>query len=92
MPAEDLAAAVGSFAPDLVALSITQTLNLPSAALAVRAQRDAGVDVPILVGGVLLREHPELWKDLGADGCARSAAEALALGPELVEAAQKRDP
>jgi len=38
-----------------------------------------------MVGGPPFRAAPDLWKQLGADGSAESAAQAVELGDRLVQ-------
>ena len=46
---------------------------------------EAGAGVQILVGGYPFNHSPELWRRVGADGSARDAEEAIALGARLVD-------
>lgn len=72
---------------DLVAVGATLSLHLRNVARFVeRVRADREFDrVPILVGGAPFRVVPDLWRAVGADGMAASAAEAVALGARLVE-------
>jgi methanogenic corrinoid protein MtbC1 len=67
---------------------LISTLMLPSA-LRVREVRDklmeAGQHVKIVVGGAPFRFDPELWREVGADGCGQNATEALAIVRSLVK-------
>lgn len=73
--------------PHLVALGITMTYHLGTAAKLVELLRADGrcKDVKIIAGGYVLQEHGELWRTLGVDGCAADAAGAVTLGNELVD-------
>lgn len=85
VPRQDLTHAVAFFESDLLVLSAalsTQLKNVRRNIDAVRALPDR--DVKILVGGVVFEEAPTLWQDLGADGHAPAAEDAVALGDRLV--------
>jgi len=83
-PMQDVVRAVRAFGPDLVALSVGQTLHLREAAVAIEALRAEFPDLAILVGGPPFAIAPDLWRDLGASACAVSAREAIAEGERLV--------
>jgi MerR family transcriptional regulator, light-induced transcriptional regulator len=74
--------------PDLVALGVTMTYHLGTAAKVVERLRgdDRCSDVKIIAGGYVFQQHPELWRSLGVDGCAADAARAVTVGNELVNA------
>lgn len=77
MPATDLVQAVADFEPDVVALSAGLGINVRAVAQAVEAVRSAFPAVPVLVGGRPFALVDDLWKDVGADGCAPEAAAAV---------------
>jgi methanogenic corrinoid protein MtbC1 len=60
--------------------------NVESIARAVRTIRgvDGLNDLNILVGGRPFNQDPELWKQVGADGSARSAQEAVKLANRML--------
>lgn len=68
--------------PNLLALSVSTALTLRDAGdliATIRASTSiAGIKV--LIGGPPFRMVSELWRELGADGCAYSATEAVAQG------------
>lgn len=71
---------------DLLALSVSTSLSLRDAAMLIedlRATR-AIAKTNVLVGGTPFAVVPDLWRELGADGYAESAREAVALGNQLV--------
>jgi methanogenic corrinoid protein MtbC1 len=76
---EELVTRILSQPPSLVLVS---TLMLRSA-LRVKAVKDAlravGCHVPIVVGGAPFRLDPGLWREVGADGFGRDAADAIQL-------------
>jgi methanogenic corrinoid protein MtbC1 len=84
-PAEDVAAAVHDFEVDLVAVAAKLVLHVRATAEMVAAVRAAtpGRRLPILVGGTPFQVAPDLWRVLGADGCAGSAVEAVQVGERL---------
>lgn len=86
MPIADLAQAASEIRPDLIALSVGLPINLRSAAETIAALRSALPETKILVGGRPFAMISELWRDVGADGCAGSAEEAVRVGGELAEA------
>jgi methanogenic corrinoid protein MtbC1 len=73
--------------PDVLAISVTIPPNLKNAAALIAAVRaDPHIaSTRILVGGVPFNHIPDLWKQIGADGCARDAAGALAWANGKVE-------
>jgi methanogenic corrinoid protein MtbC1 len=77
-------AAVGA---DLVALSATMTFHVEKIAEVVAALHadKATRHVKVIVGGYLFSLAPDLWKRIGADGCATDATTALALGHRLTD-------
>ena len=72
--------------PDLLALSITLPENLNAAAdliRAVRAEKPLRA-LKIMAGGQALRDHPWGWKDIGADGTAANAEDAVKVANDLI--------
>ena len=69
-------------------------LNVDSVARLIRALRaEPGMgDLKILVGGRPFNLDPELWKRVGADGCARSAVDAVTVAKRLVTQEALRAP
>jgi methanogenic corrinoid protein MtbC1 len=84
-PAPDLLEAVRETRPDLLALSLSLALHVRATADLIAAVRAAfGSDAPpILVGGAPFAAVPDLWRVLGADAGATSAAEAVAFASRL---------
>jgi methanogenic corrinoid protein MtbC1 len=82
-PTRDIVGAIAARGAELLALSATMTFHLPTLREVigeVRASKAGGVR--ILVGGYPFNLAPGLWRDIGADGTGRDAAEALeALAP-----------
>lgn len=86
MPSRGLAKAIEVFQPDLLGLSVSLSTHLHTAADAIAAVRatEPGKSLKILIGGQALSVTPDLFKELGADAYASSAAEAVAVGRSLV--------
>lgn len=84
VPAAEIAAAVGDFDVDLLALSITLATQVGETIEAVKEARAVETDVKILVGGPLLEMAPELWRRVGGDGGASDVREALGTAARLV--------
>jgi methanogenic corrinoid protein MtbC1 len=70
---------VAERAPHVLAISATMSLNVQAVADLIAATRAAGNPTRILVGGRPFNSLPGLWKDVGADGYAPDAAEAIAV-------------
>lgn len=77
-PDDNLREALDDYEPDFVALSVALLSNLQSAARTIRTLKASHPQLPVLVGGAALRRVDGLWRDLGADGYAHSAADAIA--------------
>lgn len=71
---------VAERAPDVLAISATMPFHLQAVADLIAAARAAGNPPRILVGGAAFSSAPDLWEDIGADGYARDATEAIAVG------------
>jgi methanogenic corrinoid protein MtbC1 len=72
---------------ELLALSVSTALTLRDAGELIDAVRgsEAIERTKVLIGGPPFKAVQELWRELGADGCALSATEAINLGNQLVE-------
>ena len=71
--------------PDLLALSVSTALTLRDAGDLIDSIRatDSISGTMVLIGGSPFRLVQGLWKELGADGCAHSATEAVETGNRL---------
>lgn len=71
---------------DILAISATITFHVKSVANLIQAVRAATLPKPvkILVGGYPFNVEPELWRQVGADGWARGAQEAVATANALI--------
>jgi len=89
MPAAVLVDYVGQHRPDLLALSATMTFHLEGVAAMVRALRanQETRDLRIMVGGHAFNREPDLWREIGADGYARDAEDALGAAGRLAAGA-----
>jgi methanogenic corrinoid protein MtbC1 len=76
---------VAERAPDVLAISATMLYNASAVADLIAATRAAGNPPHILVGGAPFNSVPGLWKDVGADGYARDAAEAITVANSWFE-------
>ncbi len=85
-PADEAARAALDFEVDLVALGAKLSIHVRSAAAMISLVRaEPGTRrVPVIVGGLPFLLVPDLWKRIGADGSAPSAAGAVELGARLV--------
>jgi len=85
VPAEDLPSMVAYFDADLLLLGASLSVHLARVAETIKILRaDAGSTVRVLVGGSGFNDEPGLWRQLGADGFAATADEALQVGRALV--------
>jgi methanogenic corrinoid protein MtbC1 len=71
---------------DLFCVSATMTFHLDLVVPLVRAARASNPSekLKIMVGGAPFIKAPELWRQIGADGTAADAQEAVAVGNQLV--------
>lgn len=86
-PSGSLAALVDEWRPDVLALSVSLTPNLPGLTEVLTRLRAAEETraLPVMVGGYALKSEEGLWRDLGADGFAADAREALTCAEALAE-------
>jgi len=85
-PVQSLIAAARDRNADVVAISSTMTFHIPVVDYLIRSLRaDEGTGkAKILVGGYPFTIVPGLWKQVGADGFAQDAEEAVAIANRLV--------
>ena len=86
VPVRDLVQAVECFSADLLGLSVSQVTQFEAAKTTIQAVRGGArsAEVGILVGGGAFEDSAGLAEELGADGYAADAAEAVTLGRRLV--------
>jgi methanogenic corrinoid protein MtbC1 len=89
MPSTDIVSVTRDRRADLLAVSASTLLHVSAVAeLIERVRRDEGcAKTRVLVGGLLFQSAPSLWSELGADGSAVSASEAVKLGNALAHSA-----
>ena len=75
--------AVKQHKPKLVGLSALLTTTMPAMRDTVRAIREAGLDVKVVIGGAPIT--PEYAREIGADGYAPDAGSAVDAAMELVQ-------
>jgi methanogenic corrinoid protein MtbC1 len=70
---------------DVLAISATLTPNLSAVASLITLLRtgEPRTPVKIMVGGYPFNRSPDLWRRMGADGCALDAQEAVAVAKRL---------
>ena len=79
VPTESIIECLREQHADLVAISATLPVQVPEVAAiirTIRADKDISV-IKILVGGFPFNQNPQLWKEVGADGYAKDATEAV---------------
>lgn len=90
VPAADLPVTINCFDADLVLLSIGLSSQLKSLRQTIEQIRSKSQQpVSIMVGGNGFHGAPDLWRDIGADGFATSAEEALVLAQEILNQRKK---
>ena len=85
-PTTDLIELLDRRRPNLLALSISTGLMLRDAGdlLDRIRETDSIAEMKVLIGGPPFVFATDLWRELGADGCATSCTEAVRLGNQLV--------
>lgn len=68
----------------LLAISATMTYHLDEARELIAETRRSGLDTRILVGGYPFNRAPNLWKQIGADGYAPDAQQAVIVAERLL--------
>ena len=68
---------------DLLALSVSSSLNVRDCAVLIEKLKSSGVSLPILVGGRPFEIAPGLWSELGADGCVNTLSRGVELAGQL---------
>jgi len=86
MPADDIVEFLGQHPADLLALSVSTCLLVRQAGELIEVVRasHSGDKLKIIVGGSPFDLIPDLWEELGADGCAHSTTEAVNLANRLI--------
>ena len=84
VPAEKFVEAVKSSGAQVVALSALLTTTMPQMAEAIKALKDAGLEVKTMIGGAPVTQS--FADEIGADGYAADAASAVELAKGLINA------
>ena len=85
VPHKDVLTFVSAHATDAVALSVTMLFNVAKAARLIEdIRREHDDQIRVVVGGNAFRGHPELWREIGADGSAVDLRRGVALFNQLV--------
>ena len=85
-PSTDILSVIGERRADLLAVSASTLLHVGAVGELIEQLRkdESCAKTKVLVGGPPFRSVPDLWSELGADGSAISATEAVKLGGSLV--------
>ncbi|MHC5113709.1 MAG: cobalamin B12-binding domain-containing protein [Planctomycetota bacterium] len=83
-PAEEIMRMVVDHGADLVALSTMSYLNLRTMADVVDVVHGLEGRPHVIVGGIPFQAIPDLWQEIGADGGAATAEEAVRVGNRLI--------
>jgi MerR family transcriptional regulator, light-induced transcriptional regulator len=86
VPNDEIALAVDRFGVGLAVLTATLTTQLNELGAVIARIRQEAKGCGILVGGLALRDSPQLWLQLGADACAEDLEQAVAAGERLIAA------
>lgn len=86
LPPDELIRSVAPLAPDLFAFSVTSVLHLRSLGAVIQTIRRTPevASAKVIVGGAPFNLVQDLWTEVGADGSAATAEEAITLGCSLV--------
>lgn len=82
IPTADIVRAIRDESADILAISATMLSGLDSVRniiSSIRSRIDVKRKLHVVTGGRCFNLDPSLWKSVGADGCARSGAEAVRL-------------
>jgi methanogenic corrinoid protein MtbC1 len=85
-PTESVLSTVEQRNPDILAISTTITMHVSQVAALIEQVRakGAGSDVNILVGGYPFNTSSQLWRQVGADGYAADAQDALQVAENIL--------
>jgi methanogenic corrinoid protein MtbC1 len=86
VPADSVLETLIDYKAEVVGLSATMTFNVEKIEKIINLIRssDECKEVKIIVGGYVFNNVSKLWKDIGADGSAGNAAEAIALVKRMI--------
>lgn len=89
MPTESVVKYIIDMKPQCLAISATMTFHVSAVKELIRLIRiapDIPSDLKIMVGGYPFKVAEGLWKNIGADGYAQNATEAIELAEKLTAA------
>ncbi|MGA7720567.1 MAG: cobalamin-dependent protein [Ignavibacteriaceae bacterium] len=86
-PNSSITKAIEIYRPDILAISATMTYNLSAVSeLIERIRKNPNINyVKIMAGGYPFNLAADLWQNMGADGSARNAPEAIQLASTLLQ-------
>jgi len=84
-PAGSILGKIKTLKPDLVGISATMLFNVGSVYELIVQIRDSNRNVKIIVGGYPFRQDKDLWKSIGADGCAADLDKVVEICSRLVK-------
>ena len=85
-PTKSIISTIEEQEADILAVSVTMTMHVSSATELIDQVHasEASGSVKVLVGGYPFNLAPNLWREVGADGYARDAQEAIAVANEII--------
>lgn len=85
-PIADIIAAAVEHRTDVLALSASMLPHIEAVRVMIASARERAdcAGMKIIVGGSLFNQNPDLWRQIGADGTAPNALEAVELGNRIV--------
>jgi methanogenic corrinoid protein MtbC1 len=88
VPAQSIVQTLIERRADVLAVSATMTYHVRAVKHLISVVRSSELcrETKILVGGYPFNLAPELWREVGADACARDAAQAISLANQFVGA------
>jgi methanogenic corrinoid protein MtbC1 len=85
-PTADIVQAVEDFQCDLLLLSASMSTQLKTVRdVITKVRQGTRVDCKVLIGGSAFDDCPEIWQQLGADGFATAATDALEQATRLLQ-------
>jgi methanogenic corrinoid protein MtbC1 len=84
-PAESVLQTVDERRAEILAVSATMTFHIERVRELIAATRQSGLKVRVMVGGYPFNIAPGLWRNVGANGYAPNAQEAIPVAERLIE-------
>lgn len=85
LPDEEIINMINEKKPSVVALSVTTMFHLDKLSVLIQKIKDAGISIPIMVGGYPFNHDKTLWKKIGADGWAMNPDNAVKVADRLAK-------